>query len=123
MFLQICIAAHISQFIPFFLSYYLVLSLKMYNFFFCSTQGSFWNEWKDESSKRPTQGTNPVEASPAFPPSDNGRSRPSSAAFKTSFGSLTLLGMGDDASSEMTASSSGAGDGYLSYCFSSLKEM
>jgi lysophospholipid hydrolase len=62
----------------------------------------------------PLSGEESVEASPAFPPSDASRSRPGSAMFGSSFGSLTLLGMGDDASSEMTASSTGTGDGYLS---------
>lgn len=62
----------------------------------------------------PLSGEESVEASPAFPPSDAGRSRPGSSVFGSSFGSLTLLGMGDDASSEITASSTGTGDGYLS---------
>lgn len=62
----------------------------------------------------PLSGEESVEASPAFPPSEGSRSRPGAQAFGSSFGSLTLLGMGDDASSEMTASSSGNGDGYLS---------
>lgn len=63
----------------------------------------------------PLSGEESVEASPAFPPSDAGsRSRPNSAMFGSSLGSLTLLGtLGDDASSEMTGSSTGTGDGYL----------
>ena len=61
----------------------------------------------------PLSGEESVEASPAFPPSEGGRSRPGSTSFKSSFGSLTLLGLGDDASSEVTASSTGTGDGYL----------
>lgn len=61
----------------------------------------------------PLSGEESVEASPAFPPSEPGRSR--SGIFGTSFGSLSLLEMGDDASSSVTASSSGgATDGYLS---------
>jgi lysophospholipid hydrolase len=62
----------------------------------------------------PLSGEESVEASPAFLPSDAGRTRPNSQAFGSSFGSLTLLGMGDDASSEITASSTGVGDGNLS---------
>jgi lysophospholipid hydrolase len=60
----------------------------------------------------PLSGEESVEASPAFPPSDVGRSK---GVFGTSFGSLSLLEMGDDASSSMTGStSSGRDDGYLS---------
>lgn len=60
----------------------------------------------------PLSGEESVEASPAFPPSDAGRSR--GGVFGTSFGSLSLLELGDDTSSSITASSSGGGDGYLS---------
>ncbi|EKM61421.1 uncharacterized protein PHACADRAFT_135056 [Phanerochaete carnosa HHB-10118-sp] len=60
----------------------------------------------------PLSGEESVEASPAFPPSDAGRSR--SGVFGTSFGSLSLLEMVDDASSSVTGSSSGRDDGYLS---------
>ncbi|KAI0347985.1 patatin-domain-containing protein [Trametopsis cervina] len=62
----------------------------------------------------PLSGEESVEASPAFPPSESGRSPRSSQMLGSSFGSLTLLGMGDDASSERTASSTGTGDGYMS---------
>lgn len=62
----------------------------------------------------PLSGEESVEASPAFAPSEGGRSRPGSMLFGSSFGSLTLLGMGDDEASSMTASSTGTGDGYLS---------
>ncbi|KAH9949389.1 patatin-domain-containing protein [Amylocystis lapponica] len=61
----------------------------------------------------PISGNESVEASPAFPPSDSGRS--SSGLFKSSFGSLSLLDMGDDASSSMTGGSSSImTDGYMS---------
>ncbi len=67
----------------------------------------------------PISGDESVEASPAFPPS-NGRhpSSPagaSASAFRSSFGSLSLLELGDDASSSRTESSSSVfADGYLS---------
>lgn len=61
----------------------------------------------------PLSGEESVEASPAFPPSEAGRSR-SGPVFGTSFGSLSLLEMGDDTASSATASSSGRDDGYLS---------
>ena len=61
----------------------------------------------------PLSGEESVEASPAFPPSDAGRSK-GSGGFKSSFGSLTLLEMGDDASSITASTSSGRDDGYLS---------
>lgn len=60
----------------------------------------------------PLSGEESVEASPAFTPSEY--SRPQSKLFGTSFGSLSLLEMGDDVSSSMTASSSSTNDGYLS---------
>lgn len=61
----------------------------------------------------PLSGEESVEASPAFPPSEPNRSR--SGIIGTSFSSLSLLEMGDDASSSITASSSGGGhEGYLS---------
>ncbi|KAH9932010.1 patatin-domain-containing protein [Epithele typhae] len=61
-----------------------------------------------------------VEASPAFPPSEGGMSRGGlsgrgSDGFKSSFGSLSLLDIGDDASSSRTDSSSSIlTDGYMS---------
>ena len=61
-----------------------------------------------------------VEASPAFPPSDGGlsfsdRSPQSRGGFRSSFGSLSLLDIGDDASSSRTESSSSIlTDGYMS---------
>ncbi len=61
----------------------------------------------------PLSGEESVEASPAFPPSEGSRSR--SGVFRSSFGSLSLLEMGDDESSSMTGgSSTGANDTYLS---------
>ncbi|KAI9057768.1 patatin-domain-containing protein [Trametes sanguinea] len=63
----------------------------------------------------PISGEESVEASPAFSPSDGGHSRTSASAFKSSFGSLSLLELGDDASSSRTESSSSIfADGYLS---------
>ena len=62
----------------------------------------------------PLSGEESVEASPAFPPSEASRSKHGTHSFGSSFGSLTLLGMGDDVSSEITASSGDNGDGYLS---------
>lgn len=54
-----------------------------------------------------------VEASPAFPPSDSGRSK--NGPFRSSFGSLSMLDVGDDASSVTgSASSSTMADGYMS---------
>ena len=59
-----------------------------------------------------------VEASPAFPPSDGGfslGSRSGHGGFRSSFGSLSLLDIGDDASSSRTDSSSSIlTDGYMS---------
>ncbi|KAH9849264.1 patatin-domain-containing protein [Lenzites betulinus] len=65
----------------------------------------------------PISGEESVEASPAFPASEGGA--PSSpvgpGAFRSSFGSLSLLDIGDDASSSRTDSSSSVfTDGYLS---------
>ncbi|KAH9897805.1 patatin-domain-containing protein [Cubamyces lactineus] len=61
----------------------------------------------------PISGEDSVEASPAFSPSEGGQSRTST--FKSSFGSLSLLELGDDASSSRTESSSSIfADGYLS---------
>lgn len=61
----------------------------------------------------PISGGDSVEASPAFPPSDGGVSR--GGAFRSSFGSLSLLDIGvDDASSSRTDSSSSVTDVYLS---------
>ncbi|EMD42300.1 hypothetical protein CERSUDRAFT_110821 [Gelatoporia subvermispora B] len=59
----------------------------------------------------PISGEESVEASPAFTASD-AQSR--NSPFQSSFGSLTLLDMGDDASSSMTGSSSFMTDDYLS---------
>ena len=61
----------------------------------------------------PLSGEESVEASPAFAPSEGGRSR--SDMFKPSFGSLSMLEYGDDGSS-MTGSttSSTMNDGYMS---------
>ncbi|OCH95670.1 patatin-domain-containing protein [Obba rivulosa] len=61
-------------------------------------------------SQSPISGEDSVEASPAFPPSD-AQSR--SGSFQSSFGSLTLLDIGDDASSSMTGGSSIMTDDYL----------
>lgn len=61
----------------------------------------------------PLSGGESVEASPAFPPSDRGDR--SNELFRSSFGSLSLLEMADDASSSMTGSaSSTAADGSMS---------
>lgn len=60
----------------------------------------------------PLSGEESVEASPAFPPSDAGRSR--NGVLGTSFGSLSLLELGDDASSSASASTSSRDNGYLS---------
>ncbi|OBZ78912.1 Lysophospholipase NTE1 [Grifola frondosa] len=61
----------------------------------------------------PMSGEESVEASPAFPPSEGGHSR--NGMFRPSFGSLSLLEMGDDASSSITGSSSSIlTDGYMS---------
>ena len=65
----------------------------------------------------PLSGGDSVEASPAFPPSEGGPSSPrSQQAFRSSFGSLSLLDIGvDDASSSRTESSSSVHtDGYVS---------
>ncbi|KAI0673740.1 patatin-domain-containing protein [Trametes maxima] len=63
----------------------------------------------------PISGEDSVEASPAFSPSDGGFSRGGASAFRSSFGSLSLLEIGDDASSSRTESSSSIfADGYLS---------
>ncbi|KAI0828902.1 patatin-domain-containing protein [Trametes gibbosa] len=65
----------------------------------------------------PISGDESVEASPAFPASDGGASSPptGASAFRSSFGSLSLLDIGDDASSSRTESSSSVfADGYLS---------
>lgn len=61
----------------------------------------------------PLSGEESVEASPAFSPSEGGRSR--SDMFRPSFGSLSMLEYGDDGSS-MTGSttSSTMNDGYMS---------
>ncbi|GBE77538.1 Lysophospholipase NTE1 [Sparassis crispa] len=59
----------------------------------------------------PLSGDDSVEASPAFPASEAGRSQ--SGLFKSSFGSLSLLEMGDDTSS-VTGSSSIVTDGNMS---------
>lgn len=56
----------------------------------------------------PISGDESVEASPGIPPSE---SRPD--LFRSSFGSLSLLEMGDDGASSVTASSV-ANDGYMS---------
>jgi lysophospholipid hydrolase len=55
----------------------------------------------------PLSGEASGPTSPAFPPSEGGRSRTTS--FPTSFGSLSLLDMGDDSSSVAGGSSSVAG--------------
>ncbi|KAI0964373.1 hypothetical protein AcW1_001208, partial [Taiwanofungus camphoratus] len=58
----------------------------------------------------PISGEESVEASPAFPPSDS-----RSPVFKSSFGSLSLLEMGDDSASNVTGTSSSIlTDGYMS---------
>ncbi|KAI0778777.1 patatin-domain-containing protein [Trametes elegans] len=62
----------------------------------------------------PISGEDSVEASPAFSPSEGGRSSRTNM-FKSSFGSLSLLELGDDASSSRTESSSSVfADGYIS---------
>ena len=59
----------------------------------------------------PISNEDSVEASPAFTPSEARSAGP----FKSSFGSLSLLEIGDDASSSVTgASSSIMTDGYMS---------
>ncbi|KDQ63191.1 hypothetical protein JAAARDRAFT_29203 [Jaapia argillacea MUCL 33604] len=60
----------------------------------------------------PLSGSDSVEASPAFPPSDT-TGRPKLGSL-SSFGSLTLLDMGDDASSMTGGSSSTTPNGYMS---------
>ena len=61
----------------------------------------------------PLSGGESVEASPAFPPSDAGDR--GGDLFRSSFGSLSLLELADDASSSMTGSTSSAtADGYMS---------
>ncbi|KAI8990604.1 patatin-domain-containing protein [Trametes punicea] len=64
----------------------------------------------------PISGEDSVEASPAFSPSDGGHSRTSASAYKSPFGSLSLLELGDDASPIRTESCSSSifTDGYLS---------
>ncbi|PIL31394.1 hypothetical protein GSI_06095 [Ganoderma sinense ZZ0214-1] len=64
----------------------------------------------------PLSGGDSTEASPAFPPSEGGASpRSGQQAFRSSFGSLSLLDIGDDASSSRTESSSSIHtDGYMS---------
>lgn len=57
----------------------------------------------------PISGEESVEASPAFPPSES-----RSGNFKSSFGSLSLLEMGDDTASSATGASSTMADGYMS---------
>lgn len=61
----------------------------------------------------PLSGDESVEASPLFSPSESSRSR--SGVFKSPFGSLSLLEIGDDGTSSMTGStSSTTTDGYMS---------
>ncbi|CAL1694396.1 unnamed protein product [Somion occarium] len=60
----------------------------------------------------PLSGEESVEASPAFPASDASRSK--SGMFKSSFGSLSMLEYGDDASSMTGSTSSTMNDGYMS---------
>ncbi|KAJ6541870.1 hypothetical protein B0H19DRAFT_1175019 [Mycena capillaripes] len=64
----------------------------------------------------PISGGESVEASPAFLPYDSAGRRPSgSEMFSSSFGSLSLLDLGDDASSLTGGSSTiASGDGYMS---------
>ncbi|KAI0360965.1 patatin-domain-containing protein [Trametes cingulata] len=61
----------------------------------------------------PISGEDSVEASPAFSPSDGGRSSRMNS-FRSSFGSLSLLELGDDVSSRTESSSSVFADGYIS---------
>lgn len=61
----------------------------------------------------PLSGGESVEASPAFPPSETGNR--SNELFKSSFGSLSLLELADDASSTITGSTNSVTtDGYMS---------
>lgn len=61
----------------------------------------------------PLSGGESVEVSPAFPPSDAGDR--SNDLYRSSFGSLSLLEMADDASSSVTASTNSViTDGYMS---------
>lgn len=60
----------------------------------------------------PLSGEESVEASPAFTPSEGGRSR--NGLFKPSFGSLSMLEYGDDESSMTGSTSSTMNDGYMS---------
>ncbi|KAJ7070555.1 hypothetical protein C8F01DRAFT_1013282 [Mycena amicta] len=63
----------------------------------------------------PMSSTESVEASPAFLPFDAAGRRSSSDVFSSSFGSLSLLDIGDDSSSATGGSSTiAAGDGYMS---------
>lgn len=64
----------------------------------------------------PMSGSQSVDASPAFPPSDvYPDSRRSSGTFPSSFGSLSLLDLGDDSSSMTGGSSTAASSGgYMS---------
>ncbi|PCH34074.1 patatin-domain-containing protein [Wolfiporia cocos MD-104 SS10] len=57
----------------------------------------------------PISGAESVETSPALPPSET-----KSNVYKSSFGSLSLLEMGDDAASSATGASSIITDGYMS---------
>ncbi|TFY54983.1 hypothetical protein EVJ58_g8536 [Rhodofomes roseus] len=58
----------------------------------------------------PLSNEDSVEASPAFAPSE----APSAAPFKSSFGSLSLLEIGDDTASNVTGASSILTDGHMS---------
>lgn len=61
----------------------------------------------------PLSGDESIEASPLFSPSESSRSR--NGMFRPSFGSLSLLEIGDDESSSMTGSTaSTTADGYMS---------
>ena len=60
----------------------------------------------------PLSGEESVEASPAFTPSEGGKSR--SGVFKSSFGSLSLLDIGDDESSITASSTASTSEGHLS---------
>lgn len=60
----------------------------------------------------PLSGSDSVEASPAFPPSDGGRSP--NSMFGSSFGSLSLLDIGDDSSSTTGGDSSIVSGGNMS---------
>lgn len=57
----------------------------------------------------PISGEDSLEASPHFSPSES-----RTAVYKSSFGSLSLLDMGDDGTSSVTAASSVMTDGYMS---------